>query len=181
MGALRLDWIRFCQLSGRSERRLFFSGILSPRFVPVVLFRLSSFLFNSGFFRLSKAPSFLNIVIFGLEIPVSLKVGPGFVIMHPQGTVLGAAEIGSNFTVYHQVTLGASRVDFRYDRSTRPVVEDNVTISVGAKVLGGVRIGSGCTVGANAVVLVDIPPGHVAVGVPAKSFMPRSHEQHGAA
>jgi serine O-acetyltransferase len=82
--------------------------------------------------------------------------------------VLGAASIGRNVTIYQQVTLGALEADFRFDPSLRPTVEDDVVLAAGAKVLGGVRVGSRSTVGANAVVLCDVPAHHLAVGVPAR-------------
>ena len=94
-------------------------------------------------------------------------------IMHTQGTVIGAANIGSNVTIYHQVTLGARDIDFTYTLSQRPIVEDGVVIGVGAKVLGGVTLGSGCVIGANAVVVKDVPSRHVAVGIPAQNLPPK--------
>jgi serine O-acetyltransferase len=112
--------------------------------------------------------SLLNVTLFGLEVPATLHIGPGLIIAHTNGIVLGAAVIGRNATIYQQVTLGALEADFRFDPALRPVVEDDVILAAGAKVLGAVRIGSGSTVGANAVVLSDVPPAHIAVGVPAR-------------
>jgi len=94
--------------------------------------------------------------------------------MHTQGTVLGAASIGKNATIYHQVTLGAVTMDFAYTSALRPIVGDGVVIGVGAKVLGGLTLGNGSMVGANAVVLQNVPAGHVAIGVPAKILPPKS-------
>ena len=94
--------------------------------------------------------------------------------MHTQGTVLGAASIGANVTIYQQVTLGAREIDFGYTLSLRPVVEDGVVVSAGAKVLGGLILGKDCVVGANAVVLSNVPPNHTAIGVPAR-FLPRQN------
>jgi serine O-acetyltransferase len=99
--------------------------------------------------------------------------------MHTQGTVLGAAAIGSNVTIYHQVTLGARELDFAYTLSMRPVVEDGVILSVGAKVLGGVVLGKACVVGANAVVLKDVPSENVAIGVPARNLSPKKASDDG--
>jgi serine O-acetyltransferase len=94
--------------------------------------------------------------------------------MHTQGTVLGANSIGDNFTVYHQVTLGAKSMDFIYTPTKRPTVGNNVTVSVGAKVLGGIELGDGCVVGANAVVLKDVPAGFIAIGIPARNMDKKS-------
>jgi serine O-acetyltransferase len=94
--------------------------------------------------------------------------------MHTQGTVLGAASIGRNVTIYHQVTLGAVVMDFAYSHELRPIVGDGVVIGVGAKVLGGLTLGNGSVIGANAVVLKNVPSGHLAIGIPAKILPPKS-------
>lgn len=167
---LDADWARLCKLSGFATKKRRFRHGLSPRFAPVVLTRLAQWLHVSGWARLAKLPALANFIVFGIEIPPRLPIGPGLVIMHTQGTVLGAISIGENFTVYHQVTLGAKEMDFNYSESKRPKVEDNVVVSVGAKVLGGLTLGSGSVVGANAVVLNDVPPGFTAVGIPARNF-----------
>ncbi len=162
------DWARLNELSnsGNCPRR--FKHAFSPRFAPVVLARIAQYLYVMGYTKLSKVPALINFVIFGIEIPPKLLIGPGLVLMHTQGTVLGAAIIGSNVTIYQQVTLGARDVDFAYDPALRPKVSDGVQISAGAKVLGGLMLGEGCIVGANAVVLADVPSYCIAVGVPAK-------------
>lgn len=165
---LDADWERLAGLLGQSDRRRRLGNNFSPRFVPVVLIRMSQSLAARGWRRSADVLRFLNMVLFGLEVPTRLPIGPGLVLPHTQGTVLGAARIGSNVTIFHQVTLGASTADYAYDPRLRPVVEDDVTLSAGAKVLGGVTLGKGCTIGANAVVLQDVPPGCVAVGVPAR-------------
>jgi serine O-acetyltransferase len=82
--------------------------------------------------------------------------------------VVGAWSIGRNAVIYQGVTLGAKELDFAYSEATRPKLDDNVTIGAGAKVLGGVQLGRGARVGANAVVVTSIPEGALAVGVPAK-------------
>lgn len=165
---LDADWSRLALLMGRTDTRRRWRHALSPRFTPVVLVRWSQGLHAAGWARLANVPRVLNMVLFGLEVPCTLHIGPGLVMPHTQGTVLGAATIGANATIFHQVTLGASQADYGYNPALRPVVEDGVTLSVGAKVLGGLTLGSGCVVGANAVVLADVPAGAVAVGVPAR-------------
>lgn len=174
---LDADWARLSTLSGAAwcRRRLWHS--CSPRFAPVSLVRVAQRLHKKGWSRLAKLAALFNFVFFGLEVPPRLPIGKGLVIMHTQGTVLGAAAIGSNVTIYHQVTLGARELDFAYTLSLRPVVADGVVLSVGAKVLGGITLGNGCVVGANAVVLKDVPPAHVAIGIPARNFpLKESHK-----
>ena len=171
---LDADWARLQLLSGSATRPRRWKSFASPRFAPVWLLRVAQALHRSGWPRLAKLFSLCNAILFSLEVPARLKIGPGLVITHTYGTVLGASVIGSDVTIYQQVTLGALQFDFNYDASTRPVVEDEVTIAAGAKVIGAVRLGAGCIVGANAVVLKDVPAACLAVGVPARIIDKRS-------
>jgi serine O-acetyltransferase len=100
----------------------------------------------------------------GISIPKSVRVGPGLRIFHFGTIVVHAqAEIGANCTLRHGVTIGS-----RVDGGPVPILEDDVDLGAYAQVLGGVRIGRGAKVGAMSVVLCDVPPGAVAVGVPAR-------------
>lgn len=144
-------------------------GVLSPRFVPVLLCRLAYCFFRLKLGMLAKLVSLLNFFFFGIEIAVRCPIGKGLFLPHTQGTVIGAWCIGENATIFQGVTLGAREVDFSYQQSSRPTVGDGVTIGSGAKVLGGVVLGGGARVGANAVVLSDVAPGLVVVGIPAKT------------
>lgn len=87
-------------------------------------------------------------------------IGSGFYISHGYGTTINVRSIGENFHIYQGVTLGQKN-------GLVPIVGNNVTIYAGAKIIGGVTIGDNVVVGANAVVLRDIPANSVAVGVPA--------------
>lgn len=88
-------------------------------------------------------------------------IGPGFYIQHGFATIIAARRIGANCWVNQQVTIG---FDANLDS---PVLEDGVTVHAGAQVIGRVTLGAGSTVGANAVVIRDVPAGTTAVGVPA--------------
>lgn len=171
---LDADWARLAVLANTRPRPRGIRHALSPRFAPVILIRTAQSLHASGWSRLAKLPALLNFILFGIEVPSSISIGPGLVLMHTQGTVLGAASIGKNVTIYHQVTLGAVTMDFAYTSALRPIVGDGVVIGVGAKVLGGLTLGNGSKVGANAVVLQNVPAGHIAVGIPAKILRPKS-------
>ena len=151
-------------------------GVLSPRFVPVLLCRLAFFFYRLRLGPVAKVFSLLNFFLFGIEIAVRCPIGRGLFLPHTQGTVIGAWAIGENATIFQGVTLGAREVDFSYQESSRPSVGDNVIIGSGAKVLGGLTLGSDSRVGANAVVLVDVAPGFLAVGIPAKVFDKRTAE-----
>jgi serine O-acetyltransferase len=143
-------------------------GLLSPRFVPVLLCRLAHFFYCSKLGPIAKILSLINFFLFGIEIAVRCPIGPGLFFPHTQGTVIGAWQIGANATIFQGVTLGAREVDFSYSQESRPIVGDDVTVGSGAKVLGGVHIGEGARIGANSVVLKSIEPYSVAVGIPAK-------------
>ncbi len=143
-------------------------GVLSPRFVPVLLCRLAHAFYRWKLGPIAKAVSLLNFFLFGIEIAVRCPIGKGLFLPHTQGTVIGAWSIGENATIFQGVTLGAKELDFSYQESSRPTVGDGVTIGAGAKVIGGLVLGSGSRVGANAVVLNDVAPGSLVVGIPAK-------------
>ena len=176
---LDADWARLAALSNTRPRQRGLRHALSPRFAPVVLVRTAQCLYMAGWSRLAKLPALVNFVLFGIEVPPRISIGPGLVLMHTQGTVLGAATIGANVTLYHQVTLGAVEMDFAYTPTLRPIVGDGVVIGVGAKVLGGLTLGHGSVVGANAVVLKNVPTGYVAIGVPARNLSPKAERFHG--
>ena len=100
----------------------------------------------------------------GAEIHPAAQIGPGFCLVHSVGVVIGArARIGSYFTCFQNVTIGDSSKG-----DGMPTIGDWVTASAGAKILGGINVGSGTTIGANAVLLRDTPDGSVAVGIPAR-------------
>jgi len=102
----------------------------------------------------------------GVEIHPGAVVGRRFFIDHGMGVVIGeTAVVGDDAMLYHGVTLGgrSSNTGKRH-----PTVEDGVTIGAGARILGPVVIGARSQVGANAVVVKDVPPDSVAVGIPAR-------------
>lgn len=158
--------------SQRFEKKPTVSGILlnlfSPRFIPVILFRLSHCCHDLNLSPLAKLFSLINFVIFGLEIAVRCKIGNGLYLPHTQGTVIGAASIGENATIYHSVTFGAREIDLGYSAAARPVVGNNVMVGAGAKILGGVVIGDSARIAANAVVIDDVPGGATVAGIPAR-------------
>ena len=82
---------------------------------------------------------------------------------HTVGTVVGARKIGVNVTIFQGVTLGAKYVDLTFNESTRPTIEDDVSIGAGAKVIGGVVIGARTKIGPNTVVFESLAPDSVVV------------------
>jgi serine O-acetyltransferase len=100
----------------------------------------------------------------GIEIHPGAVIGRRFFIDHGMGVVIGeTAEIGNDVTIYHGVTLGGVSTQ---KGKRHPTIGDGVVIGAGAKILGAIEIGSGSRVGANAVVVDEIPPDSVVVGVP---------------
>ena len=105
--------------------------------------------------------------ITGIEIHPGAKIGDNFFIDHGMGVVIGeTTEIGNNVLIYHGVTLGGTGLDKGVKR--HPTIEDDVTIGAGAKILGPITIGRGSKIGANSVVLKDVPAYSTAVGLPAR-------------
>ena len=107
-------------------------------------------------------------LIFSSEIAIGAEVGGGLYVPHPYGIVVGQAKIGRNLHLLHNVTIGRKAHDIPGD----PVFGDRVSISAGAVLLGNITIGDGAVIGANSVVLKDVPPGAMAVGIPAR-IIPR--------
>jgi len=103
---------------------------------------------------------------FGIAIPFTAKIGPGFYIGHFGGIVVNVhSVIGRNCNISHGVTLGQAN---RGKRKGYPTVGDNVYIGPGAKIVGNVRVGNNVAIGANCVVSDDVPDNAVVVGIPAK-------------
>jgi len=143
------------------------------RFLPNVLFRLSRATFLAGVPLVPHLLTYLNIVLFGLEITPKCDIGPGALFPHPTGTVVGASRIGRNVTFTQGVMVGAVTADNKFDPSLRPVIGDDVILSAGCKVLGGIEVGDGVTVGANSLVLKSVPANCTVLGVPAKVIFHR--------
>ncbi len=100
----------------------------------------------------------------GIEIHPAARIGAGFFIDHGMGVVIGeTAEIGNEVTLYQGVTLGGT--GFATGKR-HPTVQDNVTIGSGAKLLGPITVGHGSKIGANSVVIHDVPPNSTVVGNP---------------
>jgi serine O-acetyltransferase len=112
-------------------------------------------------------------IITGVELPCEASVGRNFVIDHFGGIIVsGYATFGDNCRIRNGVTIGLRRVD----EKRAPTIGNNVDIGAGAKLLGPIKVGDNSIIGANAVVLIDVPANSIAVGVPA-TIRPRNPNQ----
>jgi serine O-acetyltransferase len=135
-----------------------------PGVHAVLAHRVAHVLYEARVPLLPRAIAGLARLLTGIEIHPAVNIGRDFFIDHGAGVVIGeTAEIGDSVTLYQGVTLGGTG----FQRGKRhPTVEDNVTIGSGAKLLGPVTIGRGAKIGANTVVIEDVPAGTTVVGNP---------------
>lgn len=131
----------------------------------ISLYRLSRFFYNKEFFRASKFITRVGFLIFNSHVPGSAKIGK-----------YSKAAYGGSGVIIHKEAIVGERVLFgqgttigrKLDPSGVPQVGDDVYISTGAKILGDIKIGNNVIIGANAVVINDVPDNSVVAGVPAK-------------
>ena len=135
-----------------------------PGIHALLAHRVAHALDTAGVPLLPRSLSMLARSMTGIEIHPSARIGDGLFIDHGAGVVIGeTAEIGDNVTLYQGVTLGGT--GFATGKR-HPTVQDNVTIGSGAKLLGPITIGHGAKIGANSVVITDVPPNSTVVGNP---------------
>lgn len=129
-------------------------------------YRLAHWLWDRKARLLARGVAHLARFLTGVEIHPAARIGPGCFIDHGMGVVIGeTAEIGRDVTLYHGVTLGGTSLA---KGKRHPTLRDDVVVGAGAKVLGPVEIGAGSRIGANAVVVKNVPPDVVVVGVPGE-------------
>ncbi len=135
-----------------------------PGIHALLAYRVSHAMYGAGVPLLPRLISMLTRAVTGIEIHPAAQIGRGLFIDHGTGVVIGeTAEIGDNVTLYQGVTLGGT--GFQTGKR-HPTVQDNVTIGSGAKLLGPITIGHGAKIGANSVVITDVPPHSTVVGNP---------------
>lgn len=143
--------------------------LLYPCIHALIAYRIAHFIYLKKRFFLARLISQLSRFFTGIEIHPGAKIGKGLFIDHGMGVVIGeTAEVGDNVTLYHGVTLGGTGKD---TGKRHPTIEDNVLIGTGAKVLGPITVGEGAKIGANAVVVKNVPAKATAVGSPAKNIV----------
>ncbi|HZI98380.1 MAG TPA: serine O-acetyltransferase EpsC [Actinomycetales bacterium] len=137
-----------------------------PGLHAIWLHRAAHRLWRRGFHLPARLLSHVNRAVTGIEIHPGARIGRRFFIDHGMGVVIGeTAEVGDDVMLYHGATLGGRSMA---KEKRHPTVGDGVTIGAGARVLGPVTIGARSQVGANAVVVRDVPPDTVVVGIPGR-------------
>jgi serine O-acetyltransferase len=135
-----------------------------PGIQALLAHRVAHALHAGGVPVLPRVIAYAARALTGIEIHHAAQVGQGLFIDHGAGVVIGeTATIGDGVTLYQGVTLGGTGFE---TGKRHPTVQDNVTIGSGAKLLGPIEIGHGAKIGANSVVVRDVPPNSTVVGVP---------------
>jgi serine O-acetyltransferase len=148
----------------------FFEALSYAGFWAIFLHRIAHLVRSLGLPILPRLIQAIARFATGVDIHPGALIGEGLFIDHGMGTVIGeTVEIGRDVTLFHQVTLGARGGSRPSGKGKRhPTLGDRVTVGAGAKLLGPIRVGDDARVGANAVLLTDLPARATAVGVPAR-------------
>ncbi len=140
--------------------------LLYPGVKALLLHRLAHRLYRIRLYFLARLVSETSRFITGIDIHPGARLGSGVIIDHGMGTVIGeTAEVQENVIIYQGVTLGGTNLD---KVKRHPTIECNVVIGAGAKVLGNILIGRGSRIGANSVVIENVPPFSTVVGIPGR-------------
>jgi serine O-acetyltransferase len=137
-----------------------------PGVHALALHRLGNRFWRAGWLSTARFVSHVSRFLTGIEIHPAARLGRGLFIDHGMGIVIGeTAEVGNNVSLLQGVTLGgtSTRREKRH-----PTLQDNVTVGSGAKIIGAITIGENSRVGAGSVVVRDVPPNAVVVGVPGR-------------
>lgn len=138
--------------------------------------RLSNRFWVNGFKMIARLIQEFARLITGVDIHPAATIGRRLFIDHATGVVIGeTAVVGEDCLIFHGVTLGGQSMN---KGKRHPTLGNEVMVGAGAKILGAISIGDGAKIGANAVVVKDVPPGRIALGVPAKLRNPKKPVSH---
>lgn len=158
-----LDEARYVMEKDPSANSLLSVMLLNPGIIAKLYHRISRFFYLRKLYFLADLFYFTARKLTGIEIHPGAKIGDYVFIDHGMGLVIGeTAEIGNYCTLYHEVTLGAVKTD---KVLRHPILKDHVFVGVGAKILGRITLQEGAKIGANAIVLKDVPAHSTAVGL----------------
>jgi serine O-acetyltransferase len=128
--------------------------------------RLAHRLWGAGWVVAARFVSHVSRFLTGIEIHPGARIGRGVFIDHGMGVVMGeTAEVGDDVTLYQGVTLGGTSLK---REKRHPTLERNVVVGTGAAIIGAITVGAGARIGAGSVVVAEVPPNSVVVGVPGK-------------
>jgi serine O-acetyltransferase len=137
-----------------------------PGIHALAFHRLAHRFWGAGWVVTARLVSHISRFLTGIEIHPGARIGAGVFIDHGMGVVIGeTAEIGEDVTLYQGVTLGGTSLK---REKRHPTLERNVVVGTGAAVMGALRVGEGARIGAGSVVVAEVPPNSVVVGVPGK-------------
>ncbi len=137
-----------------------------PGLHAVWLHRLAHWLWTHGLKFLGRFTSHVSRFLTGIEIHPGARIGPGLFIDHGMGVVIGeTTEIGEDVTIYQGVTLGGTSLE---KVKRHPTIGDKVVIGAGAAILGPFTVGAGSRIGSGSVVVKEVPPNSVVVGIPGR-------------
>ncbi len=140
-----------------------------PGLHALLFYRLAHRAWTAGLHTLGRFVSHVAKILTGIEIHPGAQIGRRVFIDHGTGVVIGeTAVVGDDVTLYQGVTLGGTSL---HREKRHPTLEDGVIVGSGAQILGPWTIGAGARIGANAVVLGDVPSGVTMVGIPARMIM----------
>ncbi|MEP9355095.1 serine O-acetyltransferase [Xanthobacter sp. KR7-65] len=153
-----------------AARNTFEIVLTYPGVHAVIWHRLASRLWRRGIKFPARFLSWLGRFLSNVDIHPGATIGRRFFIDHGACVVIGeTAEIGDDVTLYHGVTLGGTS----WTAGKRhPTLRDGVLVGAGAKILGPITVGAGCRIGANSVVIEDVPPAMTVVGIPGRVVKP---------
>jgi serine O-acetyltransferase len=134
----------------------------------VMLLRIRDFLVRHDIAFVPYLCEMLSMAVWRVSIGRKVSIGPGVIFPHGQVIIDGEVVIGKNVSINPWVTIGLSGRRVHGFDVRGPIIEDEVFIGTGAKVLGPITVGAGARIGANAVVIDDVPPGATVVGAPAR-------------
>lgn len=144
-------------------------GFHRPGLWASILVRAQQRITERGHWNLGGVLRSVGVVTLGLDITAGAKIGPGLKIEHPTGVMIGGSVvIGSNVTIHQGVDVGVKDATATGEGIPQPVLEDGVLLGSRSAVYGGVTVGKDAMVGAYSVVMSDVAPGAVVVGIPAK-------------